>query len=49
MTHEDLKDIILRVLDKLREIPVEERPVPACVFEDGPCDTTTKYAIDEED
>ncbi len=49
MDREDLKDVIQRVLDKLRQAPADERPIPACVFDDGPCDTTTRYAIDEED
>ncbi len=49
MDREDLKDIIVRVLEKLRREPPDQSPVAACVFDDESCDTTTRYAIDEED
>ncbi len=52
MDREDLKEIILNVLNRLREPQPDGGPAPACLFgDDGgdPCDSTTRYAIDEED
>ena len=46
MTKEELKDIIIAVIEKLQED--EEAPQPACIFGDTPCDVTTRYAVGEE-
>ncbi len=52
MSRDELKEIILRVIDRLQQGQEEGAPTPACIFRDNggePCDTTTRYAIDEED
>lgn len=49
MTRDELKEIIGRIIKKIREN--EETPTLACIFNDVPeCDTvTTYYAVGEED
>ncbi len=61
MTHEDLKDIIQRVIEKMKD--VDKSAPAACIFGDEPgcgkddvvcdvcdtCDYTTYYAVGEED
>ena len=46
MSREDLKEIIGRVLVRLQQ----QAPRPACLWVDDPepCDTTTRYGINEE-
>ena len=46
MSRDELKEVIIRVIDQLQEI--EEAPAPGCIFHDSQCDATTKYAIGEE-
>ena len=49
MTREDLKDIIVRVIDQMSD---DTAPDCACIFSDNPCedtcDYTTRYAVGEE-
>ncbi len=61
MTHEDLKDIIQRVVRKMKD--TDESAVAACIYGDDEtcakddvicdvcdtCDVTTYYAVGEED
>ena len=50
MTRDDLKDIIVRVIDRMDE--TDEAPAAGCLFCDqkdpDPCDVTTFYAVGEE-
>lgn len=48
MSREELKEIVIEVMEKLAD-PCEA-PLPACVFSDNPnpCDVTTFYAVGEE-
>ncbi|MBI4705749.1 MAG: hypothetical protein HY744_32045 [Deltaproteobacteria bacterium] len=51
MTRSELKEIICKVIEKMREErkrAEHETPAPACIFQDHPCDVTTKYGINEE-
>lgn len=48
MTREELKEILSRIIDKLQEPAREDAPPPACIFNDAPCDVTTRYAVNEE-
>lgn len=50
MSREELKEIITRVIRKLGTEPADGAPLPACIFGDepDPCDTTTRYSVDEE-
>ena len=51
MTREDLKDIIVRVIDNMND---DNAPACACLFSDNQCDDnpqcdiTTYYAVGEE-
>jgi hypothetical protein len=48
MSRNELKEMIIRVIDRMSETD-EETPAEGCVFGDsGNCDVTTKYAINEE-
>lgn len=50
MTREEMKEIICRIVEKLRK--TAEAPPPACIFEDNPCDVgpnpSTLYGMGEE-
>ena len=47
MSRDDLKDIIIRVIDQLND--EDPAPQPGCIlFGDNSCDMTTKYNINEE-
>ena len=48
MTREELKEIVIDVVQKMSE--QSEAPVAGCIFSDkpDPCDATTFYAIGEE-
>jgi len=47
MTRKELKEIIVKVIDKLQK-KADNAPTPACLYNDGLCDVTTKYAVGEE-
>lgn len=47
MTRKELKEIIVKVINKLQK-KAETAPTPACLYNDGLCDVTTKYGINEE-
>ena len=49
MTRQDLKEIIVRVIEQVGEDEVT--PVAGCIYQDTPpepCDATTWYGIGEE-
>ena len=51
MTRQEMKEIILKVIDKVNEAEQCDAPPPACIFADSPpdpCDVTTYYGIGEE-
>lgn len=51
MTRQEMKEIILKVIDKVKEAEQSDAPTPACIFADkvpNPCDVTTYYGINEE-
>ena len=50
MSKQDLREIIVRVLDRMHEESDQaQAPTTACVYGDGGgCDMTTLYAVGEE-
>ena len=50
MSRDELKEIIVRVIDRMGGDEACEAPVAGCIYKDAPepCDATSYYAIGEE-
>ena len=50
MNREELKELIVRVIERMVENEPGETPVVGCIYKDAPdpCDASTLYGIGEE-